>query len=836
MNETDSELKKSTGGTASSFGQGLLSYLSANRQHVIAIAILSILPLILYSAIFFGGKQFFGNDVIQWRAGAQAIHHYKEMHHGKNPLWDTNMFSGMPAYTISQPTPTPNFDTFYKAISGNTYPVPYYWVLLIGFYIFFVLQGFRPLASAVGSVFISFTAYLPIIVEAGHNNQFVAFAYLPWILIGYWLLSRSDRRWIGLFTFALATALELRANHPQVTYYLLYLLVIWWLFDTIMHYRQKQLKDWGWRTGLIIAGGVIGILCSLEGYLTLYEYSKFGTRGGSTLAGASGGGGLNIQYAFQWSQGPKELLTLIIPGLFGGASGAAYWGPKPFTSGPHYLGAIAFVLALIGLFRSERRSKYMFLFVGVLTMLFSLGYHFRLLNGFMFHYIPYFNKFRTPEMWLMITIICYSVLAVYGIEALFELVRGKGKSLKPLYWPVGIALGIGLLFAIGSGSLLSFNKPGQQQQLAKQVAQHNNLSTQNPQVQQRVRQYINVHIKPKRKAMAKSDSIRYFILVILASGLIYAFYRRKIGASLFLAGLVILSCYDMLSVGNRFIKKQDLKSKNLSAAEVIQRQKTPMTAFIQKQLNDGKPYSYRVFPLLNNPFNNNIPAYFYPSIGGYSATKLSYYQDLIDHSLMKEGSINLPVLSMLNVKYITYNRPLSLPGLKKVYSKNDHVVMENTNVLPKAFFVDSVVTASTPQQAIDQINSASFKPGQWAVVESAHKPATQPDSSAYVKVTSYEANDIKLTISRKSPGFMVLSEIYYPAGWKATIDGNPAKIYKTNFVLRGLEVPEGNHHIKFMFKPTTAHVGSILSWLGHGLLGGVFIVGIFFIYRKEKER
>jgi uncharacterized membrane protein YfhO len=291
----------------------------------------------------------------------------------------------------------------------------------------------------------------------------------------------------------------------------------------------------------------------------------------------------------------------------------------------------------------------------------------------------------------------------------------------------------------------------------------------------------------------------------------------------------------MLSVGNRFIKKQDMKSNDLSATEVIQQQKTPMMAFIQKHLNDGEPYSYRVFPLLNNPFNNNVPAYFYPSIGGYSATKLSSYQDLIDHSLMKEGSINMPVLDMLNVKYVTYNRPLSLPGMKKVYSKNDHVVMENTNVLPKAFFVDSVVMASTPQQAIDQVNSASFKPGQWAVVESDHKPATQPDSSAQVKVNSYEANEITITTNRKSSGFMVLSEIYYPAGWKATIDGKPADIYKTDFVLRGIEVPGGNHHIKFTFKPASAHTGSILSWLGHGLLGCLFIAAVFFIYRRERQ-
>jgi hypothetical protein len=816
--------------------QDFLSHLSRNKKHLVALGIFIILPLVLYSGLFFGGKQFFGNDVIQWRAGAQAIKKYKDTHNGKNPLWDTNMFSGMPAYTISQPTPVPNFDTFFKNISGHTYPVTYHWVLLVGFYILFLLFGMRPFASAAGSIFISFTTYLPIIIVAGHNNQFVAFAYLPWIMIGYWLLSRTDKRWLGLFVFALATTLELRANHPQVTYYFLYLLVIWWLYDTVIKYRQNQLKDWGIRTGFIIAGGIVAILASLENYLTLYQYAHFSTRGGSTLASAQGSGGLSLHYAFQWSQGVKELLTLIIPGLFGGASGHGYWGPKPFTSGPHYLGAITFVLALVGLFRSKRKLIYLFFGIGTLTLLFSLGYHFRLLNAFMFHTIPYFSKFRTPEMWLMITIICYSIVAVFGIEALFELAKEKHETLKPLYWPLGIALALGLLFAFGNKSILSFNKPGQQQQIAKQVAQSNNLSPQNRQVQQKVRQYINTRLKPKRYKKAQHDSTRFLILIILTGALIYALYRQKLSVGLFMIGLIILICYDMLSVDNRFINKQSLMSNKLSAEQVIQQKKGPAQAFIQKHIRDNKPYPYRVFPLLNNPFNNNIPAYFYPIIGGYSGTKLAHYQDFIDHSLTKGGTLNMADLNMLNVKYITANRSLPFPNLKKVYQKKNRVVMENTGVLPKAFFVDSVVTVSKPQQAIDKINSSSFDPSQWAVVESSKKPSVQTDSTASVKVTSYAPNKITLKSKRNTPGFMVLSEIYYPAGWKADIDGKSTKIYKTNFILRGIEVPEGRHKITFTFAPVTASWGKRLSLLGHVLLLCMLITAIFFEYREMNEK
>src|SRR5699024_606625 len=247
--------------------------------------------------------------------------------------------------------------------------------------------------------------------------------------------SHSKRKWLGLFAFALATALQLRGGHPQVTYYFLYLLLFWWLFDTWNRYKKDELKEWAQRTGLMIAGGLLAILSALEGYLALYQYSHYSTRAGSALAAS--GGGLSMEYAFKWSQGFSELLTLIIPKLFGGASGMAYWGPKPFTSGPHYLGAITFVLALIGIIRYKKKIKWLFLGAGVLTMLFSLGFHFKLLNAVMFHYVPYFAKFRTPEMWLMVSVFCFSVLAVFGIRALLTLAMDHSNNLKLLYWPLG---------------------------------------------------------------------------------------------------------------------------------------------------------------------------------------------------------------------------------------------------------------------------------------------------------------------------------------------------------------------------------------------------------------
>ncbi len=811
--------------------EDFISRLSKNKKHLIALFALFLLPLICYNSIFFGGKQFLGNDVIQWRAAAESIKEYKA-EYGENPLWASNMFSGMPAYTISMPPEVPNVDTLIKELSGDTYPIPFYWVLLFGAYLFFVLQGFRPLSAAIGSVFISFTTYLPIIVEAGHYNKFVAFAFIPWLFVGYWMLSRSEKKWLGLFVFALATTLELRAGHPQVTYYFLYLLGFWWLFDTWRMYRRQRLKKWATRTGLIIAGGILGIVCALEGYLALYEYAQFSTRAGSIL-GAATGGGLSIEYAFQWSQGFAELLTLIIPGIFGGSSAQAYWGPKPFTSGPHYLGAIAFVLMLIGVFRYKQKIKWLFLGTGVLTMLFSLGYHFKLLNAFMFNYVPYFDKFRTPEMWLIVSVFCFSVLAVYGIHALFELVKDRGKGLKSLYWPLGIALGLGIIFVIGSGAILSYEKPGQQQAIARQLARRNNASINNPQIQAAAARYINTRLKPGRKEMASSDSIRFFILVLLASALIVVFYKRKIGAGLFLAGLFILGAYDMLSVANRYISEGDLIPGHITAEQYIQQQKGPLDAFIINHIESEEGWPYRVFPLLSNPFNNAVPSYFYPSIGGYSGAKLALYDDLITYILMLDGTINMDVLDMLNVKFITYNRPLPFPNTEAVFERNGRYVIENTDVLPKAFFVDSVVTVDSPRKAAQLMKPpGNFNPGQVAIVQTNDNVTIEADSTAQVSVTSYNSKTITLHTESEKKGFLVLSEIYYPAGWSAMVDGNPTEIYQTNFALRGIKVPAGEHKITFTFEPASIYYGNIFSWIGHALLLCLGIGAVLVYYRK----
>ena len=329
--------------------------LPIKTRHIICLLFLFILPAILFHQTVIGNKTIVGSDIVQWRAGAQAIIQARQQYHNE-PLWDANMFSGMPAYLISVMKAVPNIDNFFYGLFGSIFPAAPFWVLLAGVYFFLVLQDIKPLSATLGALVVGFTTYIPIIIGAGHNTQFYAYVLMPWVMVGYWLLTRSKvNRWLAFFAFALAMTLELRANHPQVAYNFMYLMGIWWIYDVYQAYKNQNLPEMGKVTGLIAGAAVIAILANLQPYLSVSEFAHYTIRGGSAVDKTSG---LGLGYAFQWSQGWGELFTYAVPGLLGGSSsGGTYWGPKSFTSGPHYLGAITILLLVLGLAKSQHRLK-----------------------------------------------------------------------------------------------------------------------------------------------------------------------------------------------------------------------------------------------------------------------------------------------------------------------------------------------------------------------------------------------------------------------------------------------------------------------------------------------
>ncbi|MFO8030861.1 MAG: YfhO family protein [Cyclonatronaceae bacterium] len=804
-------------------------------RHLIVLIFLLIVPSFIFSEVYFGGQQFVAHDIEQFRASAQSVIEYQE-ETGEDALWATNIFSGMPSYTVISNKAFTHLDTLLRrAFSALFIPVFPFIICLSGVYFFFWLMGYRPLPSALAALGICLTTYIPIIVGAGHNSKLIAYSFIPWVMAGYWMLSRSEKRLAGLFLFAIALNLTLRSEHIQILYYFLFPLGIWFIYDSVTALRSGSLSVWSRRAALMITAGLLALAANIQPYWSIYEYSHHSIRGGSELQQDAGAGsGLDIDYAFAWSQGRAELLTLIIPDSFGGSSAdGTYWGPKSFTSGPHYMGAIVFLMFLIGLVRAPNKLKYVFLGSGLLAMLFSLGNNLFSFNYLFFHYMPLFNKFRTPEMWLIVTVFSFSIIAAMGMKWVYDSWMDGTLTLRSLYLPGGIVLGLALFFAVFTGSLLSFEKEGERQQMAEQVAAQQNMRPDDPQVRQFVNRYIEQDIKPLREEKAVSDSRRFFLYVALGGGVLTLTALGIVPAGYTLAGLLLLTAVDLVQVGNRYVDKSGLVPSHVSSYDVVARQVRSIDRYIEQHNRDGQSWPWRSFPLGDSPFSNAVPAAFvYPSIGGYSGAKLSSYQDIIDHAIYGgEYGLNLQVLNMLNTRFLTYPDPINLPGLDVVYEGDEGVVMENRNVLPKAWFADSLVAAPLPRDAITELNR--FDASSTAILmDTDPLPNITPTNNRSVEVTSYGPREIVMTVSADASSFLVLSEIYYPEGWHATLDDEPIDILRTNYILRGFEIPPGEHVLTLRFDPRSHILGSRLSWIFNIL---ILLIGVWALYAHFKN-
>lgn len=811
--------------------------LSIRNKHLLSLGFLFLLPFFLHFSSTLGGMQYMGGDVIQWRAGAETLIEFQEAT-GEIAHWASNMFSGMPANTISHPPKVMNLDTTLLNILDFIYPAAQMWILLGGSYLMFIMLGSRPLSAIFGSIAIGFTTYVALIIGAGHQAKFVAYIYIPWLYVGYFLITRSDKnQWFSFFIFALALTLHLRAYHPQITYYFLFPLGTLFIYDWVKAIKADQTQKYLKYTGWLVGAAVIAILVTIQMYWSTLEYSPYSMRGGTAAAGTDG---LARDYAFGWSQGWGELLTLLIPGAYGGSE--LYWGPKSFTSGPHYFGAIAFLFFVIGSMKSSHRLKHVFLWPGIVAVLFSLGENFGLLNNLMFEFFPLFDKFRVPETWLIMAIFCFSVVSVFGLDWLVDEVRNrfkKGEWKIPLFVGSGIAA-LAILIAFQG---LSFDKPGERQQLEQRLAMQNNVSIDDPRVSQTVSELMQTRLIPERRGLAQKDTIRFAILFILGAGIIWAMGAQKIPISAGIISFCVILAYDLITVDSRYMSEGALVDESLSREQVIEQRESELDQFLVENVSSGEGWDYRVFPILSNPFNNAVPAYFYPSVGGYSGAKLGYYQDLIDNyfrdfigQLYTTGgtSANTGVLNMLNVKYITFQQPVSVPGFETVYPTDRGVVMENMNVLPKAFFVDSLVVMENQQNVLNQLSS-DFDPSETAYVTQEPSLNAETDSTASVTVTEYTPNHISLDISRSAPGFLVLSEIWYLPGWTATLNGEEIDIFRTNYVLRGFEIPAGDHTLEMTLEPAWYTTGRWIARFGNLLLIASGGIGLFLFYRRKES-
>lgn len=800
-------------------------------QTVICLAFLFVLPLFVSPDTILGDKKFLASDIVQWRGGAQSIIEAREKY-GYEPLWAPNMYGGMPAYFISYLYDVSNIDTLIAYGLEAIFPANFFWVGLAGFFFLFRYVGAGHFASVFGALTLAFTTYIPIIIGAGHNSKFAAFNYISWVLLGFFMILNSDKRkLLALGIFALALSLELRAGHPQVTYYFVILMGIIWLFDVIKLVKEKSWNVLLEKNALFLGAAIIAVISVVQPYWSKTEFTPYSTRGGSVTNTSSG---LDLDYAMAWSQGWGELLTLAIPNSYGGASGdGTYWGPKPFTSGPHYLGALAFLFFIFGIMYYKGRYKTPLLIGVVFSVLFSLGNNFLWFNELFFNYFPYFSKFRTPEMWLLASVFGMTFIAVFGLDYLLN----KPITDKKWIYATAGSLALGLFLALAGSGLLSFEKDSERRQIAEQIARSNNVSVNDPRVQQSAAQYVNNRLKPERKKAAQTDAWRFVILITLGGALTYAVSEKKIKPAFAALGILALAAYDMISVGKRYIPEHSKVPANFSQEAKVKQQLTSLDEFIRDNiLDETETWPYRAYPIASNPFNNAAPSFYYPSIGGYTAVKIGAFQDFINEALNDaDGLPRTTMLAMLNVKFMSIPQQVQLPGFHLVHKDKNGVVLALNDVLPKAWFVLETQAVQTAKDALEAIKSDSFNPATTAIVEGLKKNyATHPESQQEVHVTRYEPRFIEIHTKHEEDAFLVLSEVFYPKGWKAELDGIEIPIYKTNFILRGFEIPSGEHTLKLSFNPASHELGKTISWAGTIGIWLIFVIGLLLSYRKPE--
>lgn len=815
--------------------------LSPRVQHLLCLLFLLGVTLGFFAATTFGGRTLIGGDTVAWQGMAQAMQEY-EAETGRQALWSPNLFSGMPGYFIHYPKAVPQIDSVLGALrSAGWWPGAHFLFLLLGTYCLVYYLARDQLAATLAAVAFGLTTYIPLILLAGHNTKFIALAFAPWLVLAfvYTLRRPPDATWkrtlLGAFLFAIALAANIRAGHVQITYYVAFTLGVVWIVEGVGAVREGAWKNYLWATGALAFGSALALLMVAQPLLVQAEYKAF------TIRGASEGGGLAFDYAMQWSQGLGELVTLLVPGAYGG-EGQLYWGPKPFTAGPHYVGPVVMLLAVLGLYGVRRRVVTGLGIAGGLMVLFALGEHAPWINRPMFELFPLFNAFRVPETWLAAVSLVLAVLAGVGLyyadrrEPTPEAVERKTRA---EYVTLGVLGGLLLILLLGHDFLFSFERPGELEQIQQAVAQQAGVAASDPRVVQVAVDYL-AEVKAERADLFKGDTVRALVFLLLAGGLVVLHRRRRTFPGWALAvGLLLLVTFDLWQVGQRYFNPESpsLRTRSEIAAQIPE---YGFDRFIMARVEaEGGPGHFRTLPLALNPFNDARSAYYYESTGGYHGAKLALYQDYIDDLLFNaDGSLNQNALDLLSTRYVIARQPL--PGMEPVYQDPDTglLVLENPSALPRAFFVERTEVIEDRDEAIRLLKDPKLDLRGTAILHEEPPVPLEPApidtvSTARVSLVRYNPREIVWEVETDRPRLMVASEVYYPAGWNAFVDSDPAPILRANHLLRAVPVPAGRHLVSMRFEPEEHERSILISGLSTAIayIGALLLAGLLW-YRK----
>ena len=777
-----------------------------------------------YFSPAFSGKTIGQNDVTRAQSTQTEINAYKAK--GITVLWTNQIHGGMPAFQIWAPYPNNLTTWIVKGISAVfPSPVGTAFILLTGAYLLFCVLHLNPWLAAAGAIAFTFSCYNIILLAAGHANQAFAISFFAPVIAGILLVLRG-RFLTGATLTALFLALEIRANHIQMTYYLLLMILILVGIELYQAKKRGTIKIFIRSALYLTAATALAIAVNASSLWSTYEYGKETIRGKSNLTqtAAEPGNGLPRDYAYEWSQGVGECITFLIPNAYGGSSrGSAdknssvmktltgmgadpsqaeyisqsglplYWGEKPFTEGSFYFGASICFLFIFGLFIVKSRIKWWLLASVLLTMLLSFGKNWPYLSDIFFDYLPLYNKFRAVESILAVAGLCFPILALLAIKETLTN-NDKAELLKKLKLSFYITAGICLLVAVLPGLFLSF-KTNEHEAFVAQLTQALKVDPAT------TNSLVNALIED-RTDLAKADALRSLVFVTLAFVLIWASIKKKINTLALSLGFLALVLTDLWGVDKRYLNNTNFVSKQ----EVQPPALRDVDAFI---LRDKDP-DYRVIDLTKSLKSDQVTPYFHKSIGGYSAVRLKRFEELMDNQLIK--SVNPEVLNMLNTKYI----------ITSDTSGQNLTVKVNPYACGHAWFVKDLKYVKNADD--EMLSLTDFRAAGTAVIDQRYSslinqsPQNTTDSSAKINLLSYSPDQLVYESNSAKDAVAVFSEIYYDKGWTMKIDGTEKPYFRADYLLRAALIPAGRHKVEFSFHPASYYTGESISLAGSALL------------------
>jgi hypothetical protein len=825
---------------------------------IIAVVLFAVISFAYFMPADFEGRILYQHDS-QAGVGAGIESKTYQEKTGEKTWWTNALFSGMPNYQLSPSYPSTSFlSTLCNAY--HLWMPAYVWYLfayLLGFYILLRAFDFKSYLAALGAIVWAFSSYFLIIIAAGHIWKVMALAYLPPMIGGIVLAFRGKYLW-GFIVTAIFSGFEVFANHVQMTYYYLFIIlfmILAWLFNAI---REHQLKHFFMAAGVAAGAGLIGICLNISNLYHTWEYSQQSMRGKSELVKKNSANqtssGLDRDYITQWSYGLGETWTLLIPNTKGGTSAEPlsyskaamekadpnvqqmlpgiydaipqYFGTQPMTSGPVYVGAFVLLLFFLGLFIVKGPMKWALLSATILSILLSWGRNFMGFTNFFIDYIPMYAKFRTVASILVIAEFTIPLLAMMALKKVIDEPDILKKKQKWVWTSFALTGGFCLLFAVLPDLFFDFHGQTEGQML-------NSIQGMTPDAFNQ----ISGNLAAMHRAMFTSDCWRSLIIIVIGMALLMLFRWGKLNAKFMVGCIALLCLIDMWQVDKRYLNDGMFVEKS------VRDNKQPMTATDQQILRD-KSLDYRVLNLASNTFNENETSYYHKSIGGYHPAKLRRYNELIEYYIEPEMRSMLPAIAQAGGDITKVNGDSIYPVLNMLNTKyfilplqnNQTVPLQNPYVNGNAWFVDKLTYVDNANQEIATLGKLDLKHAAVAdkQFEQQLGKAAQQDGTSIVNIKSYAPNHLVYEANSDKGGVLVFSEIYYPE-WTATVDGQKVDIGRVNYVLRAINVKPGKHEVVLDFHPTSIRTTEGVAYASYGLLAVLIAVGILVESRKRKQ-